>query len=600
MAESMETQADPSRASGFSHLDRARVVRIETPEHVPLGFELAGIGSRFAAAALDAAILLGGVLLVGLAVASLNAVSASGLVESLGATASILTLFALQWGYFFLCEAFFAGRTLGKKALGIRVIGEGGTPITKDAAALRNLLRIVDVQPAGSSMIGLGLVALHPRAQRLGDIVAGTVVVRDRGDGAMPEQQSADVAAGQPLLDAARFEVLEKYLARRDALEPEVRAKLRASVVRAMGPALGATTDAPDVALDRLHAEERPRQFGATGASLQAVQLVRTQSASWARCRELVDKASRSGLAGLSEGEVDEFTSLYREVAADLARAKTYGASLRLLFHLERLVGEAHNLFYRGTRRDLGVTAWVRHGFPVVFRRHLHQIAIASALLFVPAFVTYAGVRTNPEAGRRLVPAEMVTRAENARQRLEAGEPYVDVPQIQMSVFSSAIMTNNVQVAFLAAAGGVLAGIGTVLLLVFNGVSIGSVLGLYHAHGAGILIWTFVLPHGVIELTAIVVAGAAGLILGRAIIAPGRRTRGRALREDGRTSLELVAGAGVLLVIAGLVEGFVSPAQIPGVLKWAFAALVAACLFLYLTLAGREGLDRPVRADLVP
>jgi uncharacterized membrane protein SpoIIM required for sporulation len=148
-------------------------------------------------------------------------------------------------------------------------------------------------------------------------------------------------------------------------------------------------------------------------------------------------------------------------------------------------------------------------------------------------------------------------------------------------------MTNNVQVAFLAAAGGILAGIGTVVLLVFNGVSIGSVLGLYHAHGAGILIWTFVLPHGVIELTAIVVAGAAGLVLGRVIIAPGRRTRGRALREDGRECLALVAGAGVLLVIAGLVEGFVSPAQAPPVFKWAFAALVAVCLFSYLTLAGR-------------
>jgi uncharacterized membrane protein SpoIIM required for sporulation len=183
----------------------------------------------------------------------------------------------------------------------------------------------------------------------------------------------------------------------------------------------------------------------------------------------------------------------------------------------------------------------------------------------------------------------MVSRAENARERLEAGEGYIDVPQMQMSVVSSAIMTNNVQVAFLAAAGGILAGIGTVVLLVFNGVSIGSVLGLYHAHGAGILIWTFVMPHGVIELTAIVVAGAAGLVLGRVIISPGRRTRGRALREDGRECLALVAGAGVLLIVAGLVEGFVSPAQVPAPFKWAFAALVAACLFLYLSLAGRSG-----------
>jgi len=590
MVDLTEARGDASRASGFAHLDRARVVRIDTPEHVRLGFELAGIGSRFAAALLDVAILLSVVLALSAGAASLSAVTASELVEALGATAAILVLFTLQWGYFFLCEACFGGRTIGKKAVGIRVIGAEGTPITREAAALRNLLRVVDIQPAGTSLIGLGLVALHPRAQRLGDIVAGTVVVRDRGGDTMPEERVGDAAAGLPLLDAQRFEVLEKYLARRDSLDAAVRANVRASVVRAMGAALWTTNESQDEALERLHREERPRQLGTgagVGASLQAAHLVRTQSASWTRARELVDKASRLGLSSLSESEIDEFTGLYREITADLARAKTYGASLRLSFHLERLVGEAHNLFYRSARRDLRAVTWIRHGFPLVFRRHAAPVAIAAALLFVPATVTYVGVSADPEAARQLVPPQMVTRAEEARERLEAGEPYVDVPQVQMSVFSSAIMTNNVQVAFFAAAGGILAGVGTVLILVLNGVSIGSVLGLYHAHGAGSLIWTFVLPHGVTELTAIVVAGAAGLILGRAVLAPGRRTRGRALREDGREGLALVAGAAFLLVVAGLIEGFVSPARVDGTLKTAFAALVAACLFAYLWTGGR-------------
>jgi uncharacterized membrane protein SpoIIM required for sporulation/uncharacterized RDD family membrane protein YckC len=566
-------------------------VRIDTPEQVRLGFELAGVGSRFAAALLDAVILFFAVLVSSAAAAALSVVTASEVLEAIGTTATILVFFALQWGYFFLCEAFFGGRTIGKKVVGIRVIGAEGTPITPEAAALRNLLRIVDVQPAGTSLIGLGLVALHPRAQRLGDIVGGTVVVRDRGGDAMPEERVGDAATGLPLLDAKRFEVLEKYIARRDSLDDDVRAKVRASVVRAMGAALPATTERADDALEKLHREEQPRQLGAgaaIGAGLQAAHLVRTQSASWARCRELVDQASRFGLASLSEREIDEFTSLYREVTADLARAKTYGASLRLSFHLERLVGEAHNLFYRSARRDLRAVTWIRHGFPRLFRRHAVPVAIAAALLFVPATVTYIGVSGDPEAARALVPPQMVTRAEEARERLEAGEPYVDVPQIQMSVFSSAIMTNNVQVAFFAAAGGILAGVGTILILVLNGVSIGSVLGLYHAHGAGSLIWTFVLPHGVMELTAIVVAGAAGLILGRAVVTPGRRTRGRALREDGREGLALVAGAACLLVLAGLVEGFVSPARVDGTLKVAFAGLVATCLFAYLWSGGRS------------
>jgi uncharacterized membrane protein SpoIIM required for sporulation len=181
----------------------------------------------------------------------------------------------------------------------------------------------------------------------------------------------------------------------------------------------------------------------------------------------------------------------------------------------------------------------------------------------------------------------MVTRAEEARQRLDRGDPYIDVPQVQMSVFSSQIMTNNIQVSFLAAAGGIVAGLGTLVVLLVNGVHLGAVFALFDAQGAGALLWTFVLPHGVLEMTAIVISGGAGLILAHAVLAPGRRTRGRALREDGRDSLSLVAGAGVLLVFAGIIEGFVSPARIPAPLKLGFAAAVASLMLLYFWLGAR-------------
>ena len=152
-----------------------------------------------------------------------------------------------------------------------------------------------------------------------------------------------------------------------------------------------------------------------------------------------------------------------------------------------------------------------------------------------------------------------------------------------MSLFSSQVMTNNLGVAFTAAAGGMLAGIGTLFILIFNGVNLGSVFALYDAHGAGSILWIFVLSHGVLELTAIVISGAAGLLLAHAIVAPGRRTRATALKEDGREALSLVGGAGVFLVLAGLVEGFVSPAEIPTPLKLSFAGLLALLMVLYLS-----------------
>jgi uncharacterized membrane protein SpoIIM required for sporulation len=505
-------------------------------------------------------------------------------------------VFVLQWGYFFISEGFFDGRTIGKRAMGLRVIGVGGTPITLQAAALRNLVRIIDFQPLGSSLVGLGLIALHAKSQRLGDILAGTVVVRDRGNQEIPEERGAETSLERPLLDHRRFEVLEKYVQRRDTLSPSVREPLTESVARAMGDVVANHPRRTAVPLDELLAwlyeEERARQSDRGGTSPQAVQLVRAQAGAWKRCQELVDKASAKGLGALAPEELEEFTTLYREVSADLARAHTYGGSLRLCFHLERLVGQAHNLFYQDRTEGFSVLSWLRVGFPRTLRTNLRYVAVSAALVFAPALVTYYGVRGDVEAGRRIVPPMMVSRAEEASARLERGDPYIDVPQVQMSLFSSQIMTNNLQVSLMAAAGGIMAGLGTALILLFNGVHLGAVFALFDAQGAGRLLWTFVLPHGVLEMTAIVISGAAGLILAHAILAPGRRTRGRALREDGRQSLSLVVGAGVLLVFAGLIEGFVSPARIPAPLKLAFAVVVGALMLLYF----RQG----PRADARP
>ena len=572
--------------SGFAYLDKARSLEVETPEHVRLGFELAGVGSRAAAVLLDVGVLGGALIVLGLSLGAIQLFTGSSLLGNLGLAAIVFLIFLFQWGYFFLAEGFFDGRTLGKRWIGLRVIGEEGVPVTLPSAALRNLIRIVDFQPAGSALLGLGLIALHPRSQRLGDLVAGTVVVRDRGGETIPEEESAEGLAERPLLEPKQFDVLERYVQRREALAPEIRTRLAGRVAGGMGTVVSAHPrrhkETLDTLLVHLYEEEKPRQARREGVSIQAVHLVRTQGDRWRRLQELVDQAGRRGLTSLGAGELEEFTVLYREVVADLARAHTYGGSLRLCFHLERLAAEAHNLFYRDAREASGTLHWLRRGFPATLRAHGRYALAAAALLFLPAFITYAGVQANPELARTLIPVAMITRAEEAGDRLARGEQYVDIPPVQMSVFSSQIMTNNIQVAFMAVAGGVLAGMGTLAILVFNGIHLGSVFALYGLEGAQRLLWIFVLPHGVIELTAIVVAGAAGLVIGKTLVAPGRRSRARALQDEGHTVLSLVAGAAVLLVIAGLVEGFVSPAVAPDAFKIGFAASLAVLLFLYL------------------
>jgi uncharacterized membrane protein SpoIIM required for sporulation len=179
----------------------------------------------------------------------------------------------------------------------------------------------------------------------------------------------------------------------------------------------------------------------------------------------------------------------------------------------------------------------------------------------------------------------MMARAEEAAAKEARGEGYVEVPEVMMPAMASGLVSNNVQVTVLAFAGGLLAGLGTVWVLIFNGVSLGSVAAVFANHGQSLHLWTFVLPHGIIELTAICIAGGAGLWLGSAILVPGRLTRREALVARGRDAISLIGGTALLLLIAGTIEGFISPSQLPRVGKLAFAALVAAVLVVYLGTA---------------
>src|SRR5436853_5650113 len=159
----------------------ARRLAIETPEHLVLELELAGVGSRIAAAACDAVLL--GVLSFGLGLglaALLTGRESAGAWSTLVAVLALLVLFLLFWGCFLLFEALNDGRTPGKRLMGIRVVMDTGHPITFSAAAVRNLVRIVDMQPVFTYQVGLAFVLFHSQNKRLGDIVAGTVVVRDR------------------------------------------------------------------------------------------------------------------------------------------------------------------------------------------------------------------------------------------------------------------------------------------------------------------------------------------------------------------------------------------------------------------------------------
>jgi uncharacterized membrane protein SpoIIM required for sporulation len=272
------------------------------------------------------------------------------------------------------------------------------------------------------------------------------------------------------------------------------------------------------------------------------------------------------------------------------------------VFYLSRLMAGAHNLLYRGrslTFKDVWRTFAV--DAPREVRRSLGPIALAAVLMFGPAIIAYTAVVRDPAVARVFIPAGMLDRAEDGVRRAKTGRGYISDPELFRPVMATSIIANNVQVTFAAFAMGIAFGIGTVIVLVTNGVSLGGVFGLYASKGIASLLVKFVAPHGVLELSAICIAGGAGFLLAAALLVPGNRPRGEALRENGRRAIRLVAASTVLLLIAGTLEGFVSPIE-TWPLAWKLAVSAATAVFLAVYLSGGRVRAAPVAVvhDLGP
>ena len=579
----MPSTAAPRRRDLRQHLE------IETPEHVVLDYEIAGLGSRAAAALIDILILGGLALSGGILLAILNRMGLSP--GRLGGAVLILIGFAAWYGYFTLFEGLRGGQTPGKRRLGLRVVADTGQPAGIGAAAIRNLLRPADFLPP-PYLLGALLVGLHPRAKRLGDMVAGTVVVRDR-----PQEDQVRLAPlpeegiAAPELGDEEFRLLGSFLARSGELSAETRARLAEGLSARLADALG-RVEAPEGAdlvalLAQLHADEADRRRGRmvsrTGVGL-GDQLAARQDERWREFQQLATRVSARGLDSLKAAELPDFAARYREIAADLARLRTYRADPATVRRVERLVAAGHNALYRDRERGLG-RFWrlVARECPAAVIEARAYVLVAFLAFAVPAAVGFRLLRERPEVAAEVLPDVMLERAEVGADRAARGNRFVEVEAGGRAVAASGIIANNVRVAFYCLAGGIFLGVGSLALLAFNGLQIGASAG--HFANAGLLAYLlqFILGHGALELFAIWVAGAAGFLLGKAVVAPGDLTRGDALVVAGRRAVRMIGAAVVCLLVAGLVEGFVSTSG----LGWSgrFAASGITLLFLALYLA---------------
>ncbi len=302
----------------------------------------------------------------------------------------------------------------------------------------------------------------------------------------------------------------------------------------------------------------------------------------WERLTELVERSGRSGVRNLSHKELQELGLLYRQAAADLAAVREDPLEQGLARSLNQLLSRAHNLLYAGRKRSgWGIIKFYREDFPRTFRETFNY-TLAAALLFLFAGIVSALLTLHDASFERyFLGPEMMETIEHHKMWTES------VLTIK-PLASSQIMTNNISVCFFTFASGIVAGLGTIYSMLMNGFLMGVIGVACFEANMSTMLWSFVAPHGVLELPAIFISGGAGLLLARGLLFPGLLPRRESLSQAGAKSARLIFGVIPTLIVAGTIEAFLSPTHLPPPLKYLFAAALFSLFTVYLTKSGRK------------
>jgi uncharacterized membrane protein SpoIIM required for sporulation len=315
---------------------------------------------------------------------------------------------------------------------------------------------------------------------------------------------------------------------------------------------------------------------------------VRNRGESWRELDELTRRAGPSARRLGGDG-VLRLGELYRAAAADLALARRRWPGDPVVARLEDLVGRARDLVYSAPRWRFSALRFLATDYWRLVAERPLLLGVSALLLFAPAVLAGGWALDDPAAAGGLVPEEYRSVTE-PRATTDLG-----LSADEQAGFAAEIFTNNIRVTFVAFAGGMTAGLLTAGVLLFNGVLLGTVAGLAWGAGNGGPFVELISAHGVLELSCIVVAGAAGLRLGWAIVAPGRLPRGTSVRREARRTVLIALGTAPWLVLAGLVEGFLTPTGL-GVIPALTIGLALGAI--YWTLIAWRGVRRPVTDEL--
>ena len=324
--------------------------------------------------------------------------------------------------------------------------------------------------------------------------------------------------------------------------------------------------------------------------TLKSAQFRREREQSWRELEGLLERVEKSGLPSLTAEELNRLPVLYRSAVSSLSVASAISLDKNLLDYLHALVGRAYICVY-GTKRRVGeaVGEFFRSQFPWVVRRYLAFVAVSIALVVLGTLTGYQMTKADPERYYSFVGGMAQGRTPTSSKE-ELREVLYHRPQEdgELPVFATYLFTHNSKVGMLCFALGFAAGVPVIYLLFSTGLMLGAMVALYDSRGLGAEFWAWILPHGVTEIGAICLCGAAGMVIGSAIVFPGRHTRLRNLALHGREVALLAMGAVVMLFFAGLIEGFFRQMVQDVGVRWALAAFTLIFWSVYFVTAGRR------------
>lgn len=306
-------------------------------------------------------------------------------------------------------------------------------------------------------------------------------------------------------------------------------------------------------------------------------QFIKTNSNIWKDLEDLSSRINKKGVKAVSSSDIKKFLSCFRECSHHLAYARTHYAESSVVPYLNSLISKSHSQVYAVEKfSPMELLKYIGYEFPNLLKKYRYYVLASLGFFALGLVISMLLTLGNSNNAALFLQQSMVDSVKSGKTGSGG--------QWNYPLMSSTIMFNNISVSLRAFVFGITLGIGTIYVLFFNGATLGALAGLIYLYGDPKNFWSLILPHGVFELTAIFISGAAGLIIARSILIPGEYSRKHSLIAGAKKSVSLVMGVIIMLILAGIIEGFFTPLDISAGSKLIFAGLTAFILICYFSI----------------